>query len=158
MIGGLGALDEFLLRGFLGSGCVDPLAAVARRESRCPGVAFDAAQLRAHAGRSRKRVVLTATQQLPGKARDLAGHSYGRDLCSTARTDPLTKRSQRTRLAQSDPGGLDEHRAGLRVPALRDPSVARWLITRLANLGIQTEVSDELPRRGEPRDITANCL
>jgi hypothetical protein len=136
LVGGLGATHEFSLGGFLGSGPVDPLAAVARRESRCPGVAFDAAQLRSHAGRPRKGVVLTATQQLPGKARDLAGHSYGRDLCSTACTDPFAERSQRTRLAQSDPGSLHEHRPSLGVAALRDAAVARWLITRLANLGI----------------------
>jgi hypothetical protein len=68
--------------------------------------------------------------------------------------DPLKEGSQRTWRRLRRPRRLHEHLASMGISLLADPSVTRRPIAGLANLGRQSEVTTQLRRRLEARDIT----
>ena len=90
--------------------------------------------------RAAERVVLLLDDQVPAEPGELAGGRDDGDLHAPPLADALIERAQRTGGADGDPGGFDEHPAGVRATMLGDPPVARWRPAGLPDAWVQPEV------------------
>ncbi len=105
-----------------------------------PGAELERPELLLGQRRAAERVVLVLDDQVPAEHGELAGGRDDRDLHSAPRADPFIERAQRSWGADGDPGGFDEHPAGVRAAVLGDPPVARWRAAGLPDPRVQPEV------------------
>ena len=92
--------------------------AVTARQRRSAGEQFQPAGLLPCQRWARERVVLILGEQMPAEHDELASDRDRCDLRAAARADALAERLERSGASDRDPRGLDQHRAGLRIPAL----------------------------------------
>lgn len=74
-------------------------------------------------------------------------------ICIPRRADALIERAQWARGLDRDPGGLDEHAAGVGAALLGDPAVRGGLIAGLLDAWIEAHIAHQLVGRGESREV-----
>jgi hypothetical protein len=72
-------------------------------------------------------IVLLADHQVPAQGGQLAGGGDHGDLHAAPGADTLVEGAQRPGDLGRDPGGLDQHAAGVGPALLGDPAVLGWL-------------------------------
>src|SRR3954463_7410807 len=153
-VGGFGLFGELALAFAVGALAVGVLG----RQSAASGVPlgagaqFERADLLAGQRRALEGVVLLAGEEVPEQHGELAGDSDDRDLAAAARADTLVEGAYGASGADRDERGLAEHLTDGSGALLGDPAVTRGADARLADLGVQAEVADELARLGEAAD------
>jgi exo-beta-1,3-glucanase (GH17 family) len=146
----VGALGPFDVVHFLVPDLLDPvvpsrsrLAILSRRAS----LQCHLAQLHRRERGPGKGVFRFPGQHVPDHHGQLAGGRHSRRGGSSFSLDAMKERPQRTGRRFCRPSRLHEHFAGTAIALLGDAPVACRLISRLTNLGCQSEVAAQLLRR-----------
>lgn len=100
-----------------------------------------------------ERVVLVLRDQVPGKHEHLACGRDNGDLEPSTVLHPVIERPQRSGCFRGSPRRLNQHPSRLRPAGLGDVTMDRWRVAGLTNLGMHSEVRDELVRRFEACEV-----
>jgi hypothetical protein len=114
------------------------------------GAELERSQLLLGQGRPGERVVLVFDGQVPAEHGELAGGRDDGDLHPAPGADPVIERAQRPWGADGDPGGFDEHPAGVRAAVLGDPPVTRRRAAGLPHARVQPEIRHQPAWGREP--------
>ena len=90
---------------------------------------------------------------MPHERGKLSGRCNGSDLLTFLCLDPLEERAKWAGSGSDGPYGFDQHGPSMASALLCDAPMERGMIARLAYARIETEVADELLRRGEARNV-----